>query len=63
MVGSGPVSLLMIRTWTEADADRPFRAQIRIATDVSSGTASTVNVADTDSVIEIVRAFLAGPSH
>jgi hypothetical protein len=48
----------MIRTWQEEGSDRPFRAQIRIVTDLSSGPTSTVNVADRDGVIEAVQGFL-----
>ena len=51
-------ALLVIRTWSEEGSDHPLRAQIRIATDVSSGFTSTVNVADPERVLEIVRAFL-----
>jgi hypothetical protein len=58
MVTTAPTALLMIRTWHEDGSDHPFRAQIRVATDISSGAASTVNVADPDAVVEIVRAFL-----
>jgi hypothetical protein len=58
----GPVApaVLIIRTWREAGSDDSFRAQIRVATDVSSGTSSTINVADRDRVLAIVRAFLHG---
>lgn len=55
-----PPSLLIVRTWREDGSDRPFRAQIRIAMDVSSGLAATVSVADPDHAMAIVRAFLRG---
>jgi hypothetical protein len=55
-----PPSLLIVRTWREDAADRPFRAQIRIAMDVSSGSTETVTVADPDRALAIVRAFLTG---
>ena len=55
-----PPSLLIVRTWREDGADRPFRAQIRIAMDVSSGSTETVTVADPDRALAIVRAFLTG---
>jgi len=58
MVESAQTSLLLIRTWREQGSERSFRAQIRIATDLSSGFASTLNVADPERVIETVRAFL-----
>jgi len=55
-----PPSLLIFRTWREDGSDRPFRAQIRIAMDVSSGSAAIVNVADPDRALAIIRAFLTG---
>ena len=56
-----PTALLMIRTWREDEAERPFRAQIHVSTDLSAGLAPTINVADPDRVLEIVRTFLEGP--
>jgi hypothetical protein len=56
----GKSSLVIIRTWREDGSDRSFRAQIRVAMDVSSGSSSTVHVADPDAVLEAVRAFLQG---
>ena len=53
-------SLLILRTWREDGSDRSFRAQIRVAMDVSSGSSSTVHVADPDAVLKAVRAFLQG---
>ncbi|HSL10704.1 MAG TPA: hypothetical protein VLA82_05265 [Actinomycetota bacterium] len=53
-------SVLIIRTWREDGSDRSFRAQIRVATDVSSGSSSTVHVADPDAALEVVRGFLHG---
>jgi hypothetical protein len=58
MTKTAPAALLMIRTWEEDGSDPSFRAQIRVATDLSSGFASTINVTDHDRVVEIVRAFL-----
>jgi hypothetical protein len=52
------MALLTIRAWREEGSDDPLRAQIRIATDVSSGFGSTLNVAHTESVVDVVRAFL-----
>jgi hypothetical protein len=53
-------SLMIIRTWREDGSDRSFRAQIRVAPDASSGSSSTMHVADPDAVVEVVRAFLRG---
>jgi hypothetical protein len=53
-------SLMIIRTWREDGSDRSFRAQIRVATDASTGSSSTMHVADPDAVVEVVRAFLRG---
>ena len=54
------MALLMIRTWEEEGSEPAFRAQIRIATERSSGFASTQNTADPEQVIVMVRAFLEG---
>ena len=51
---------MILRTWREDGSDRSFRAQIRVAMDVASGSSSTVHVADPDAVVEIVRMFLRG---
>ncbi len=59
-------ALLIIKTWREDRSDGSFRAHIRIAADISSGAASTINVADPDRVVDVVRAFLDGepiPDH
>ena len=53
-------ALLIIRTWREDGSDASFRAQIRVATDVSSGSSSVFHLADADAVLELVRAFLRG---
>ena len=53
-------ALLIIRTWREDGTDRSFRAQIRMTADTSSGSTTTVNVADPDRVVDVVRAFLNG---
>ena len=56
--------LLIIRTWREDGSDSPLRAEIRITDDVSSGSASSVTVAEMERALEIVRVFLqpwAGP--
>ena len=55
-------ALLIIRTWREDASDRFFRAQVRVVADVSSGSSSTMNLADPDEVLEVVRAFLRGES-
>ena len=54
------MALLMIRTWREEGSELPFRAQVRTATDRSSGFVSTVNVAGREQVVELVRTFLGG---
>jgi hypothetical protein len=53
-------SVLIIRTWREDGSDRSFRAQIRLAIDVSTGSSSTIHLADPDAVVEVVRAFVRG---
>ena len=55
-----PPALLIIRTWREDGSAQSFRAQIRIAADNSSGSASTINVAYPERVLDVVRAFLDG---
>jgi hypothetical protein len=58
MVDESRTRLLILRTWREEGSDDPLRAQIRIANDVSSRSAATVNVADISAALEIVREFL-----
>jgi hypothetical protein len=60
MASEAPTALLIIRTWREEGSARPFRAQVRIANDVSSGYSSTVTVTDPSRVLEEVRVFLKG---
>ncbi len=50
--------LLIIRTWREDGSDSPLRAEVRITHDVSSGSASSVTVAEVEGVLEIVQRFL-----
>jgi hypothetical protein len=58
MLDTTTTALLTIRAWCEEGSEHPLRAQIRIATDVSSGFRSTLTVADTEAAVEAVRAFL-----
>jgi hypothetical protein len=53
-----PVALLTIRAWCEEGSDRPLRAEIRLTEDVSAGFQHHLTVAHTESVFEVVRAFL-----
>jgi hypothetical protein len=53
-----PVALLMVRAWREDGSDNPLRAEIRLTNDVSSGFQHQLTVADTEKVVEAVRAFL-----
>jgi hypothetical protein len=57
MADRTPTGLLIIRTWREEGSDAPFRAQIRVIDDDSSGD-FPVNVVELDDVISVVRAFL-----
>jgi hypothetical protein len=58
MQATTTTALLTIRAWCEEGSENPFRAQIRIATDVSSGFGPTMTVAFTESVMDAVRGFL-----
>jgi len=53
-----PVGLLTIRAWCEDRSDDPLRAEIRLTNDVSSGFQRQLTVAQTEKVVEAVRAFL-----
>jgi hypothetical protein len=52
------VALLTIRAWCEDRSDDPLRAEIRLTRDVSCGFQRQLTVAQTDKVLEAVRAFL-----
>jgi hypothetical protein len=58
MLATTTTALLTIRAWCEDGSQTPFRAQIRIATDVSSGFGPTLTLTDTESVVDAVRMFL-----
>jgi hypothetical protein len=58
MLATTTTALLTIRAWCEDGSESPFRAQIRIATDVSSGFGPTWTLTVTESVVDAVRAFL-----
>jgi hypothetical protein len=58
MLATTTTALLTIRAWCEDGSETPFRAQIRIATDVSSGFGPTLTLTVTESVVDAVRAFL-----
>ena len=58
MLATTTTALLTIRAWCEDGSQTPFRAQIRIATDVSSGFGPTLTLTETDSVLDAVRMFL-----
>ena len=58
MQATTTTALLTIRAWCEEGSESPFRAQIRIATDVSCGFGPTMHLAITESVMDAVRGFL-----
>jgi hypothetical protein len=51
-------AILIIRAWIEAGSSEPLRAHIASTTDVSAGIEHTVNLADADAVVELVRIWL-----
>jgi hypothetical protein len=51
-------AFLTIRAWCEEGSEHPLRAQVRLTRDVASGFQSTLTVADTERVMDAVRAFL-----
>ena len=51
--------LLIIRAWVEPGSSLPLRAQIRLTTDVSSGFEHSLTIAQTETVIEAVQAWLS----
>jgi len=52
--------LLIIRTYLETDSSSPLRAEVRLTNDVSAGIERTLTLADSDVVVELVRAWLDG---
>ena len=50
--------LLIIRAWVEQGSSKPLRAQIRLTTDVATGLASEVTLADVNAVAAAVEAWL-----
>jgi hypothetical protein len=54
----GNTGLLIIRAYSEADSASPLRAEIRLTRDVSAGIERTLNLADTDGVVQAVRTWL-----
>jgi hypothetical protein len=53
-----PVALLTIRAWCETGSDHPLRAEIRLTKDVACGFQHQLT-AQTESVVDAVRAFLS----
>jgi hypothetical protein len=54
----GNTGLLIIRAYSEADSASPLRAEIRLTRDVSAGIERTLNLADTEGVVQVVRTWL-----
>ncbi len=50
--------LLIIRAWVEQGSSKPLRAQIRLTTDVASGFASEMTLAEVEAVSAAVEAWL-----
>jgi hypothetical protein len=51
--------LLIIRAWVELGSSSPLRAHIRLTTDVSRGLERSLTVAQEETVVEAVRAWLS----
>ena len=54
----GNTGLLIIRAYSEANSSSPLRAEIRLTRDVSADIERTLNLADTESVVQAVRTWL-----
>ena len=54
-----PTALLVIRVWRETESAFPLRAEIRMTHDVSIGFERTINAADIDTVLRLVREWLS----
>jgi hypothetical protein len=50
--------LLIIRAWAEPGSSSPLRVQIRLTTDVSLGVERSETTSESDTVVEVVRAWL-----
>ncbi len=55
---TSPVSLLLLRVWSEPDSSAPLRVDVRQTTDLSTGFRRTTTLTDIDAVLATVRRFL-----
>jgi hypothetical protein len=53
-----PVGVLILRIWLEQGSPRPFRADIRVTTDVGFVPSASLHLAEPGEVIDAVRDFL-----
>ncbi len=57
-MAAGNTGLLIIRAYSEAKSSSPLRAEIHFTRDVSAGIERTLNLADTEGVVQAVRTWL-----
>ena len=53
-----PISLMLLRVWSEHGSAEPLRVDVRQTTDVSTGFRRTTTLTDVDAVLAVVRGFL-----
>jgi hypothetical protein len=53
-----PVGVLILRVWLERGSATPFRADLRLTTDVGFGPSVSLYLAEPGEVIDAVREFL-----
>jgi hypothetical protein len=53
-----PISLMLLRVWSEPDSAAPLRVDVRQTSDLSTGFRRTTTLADVDAVLATVRSFL-----
>ena len=58
-----PISLMLLRVWSEPDSAAPLRVDVRQTSDLSTGFRRTMTLTDVDAVLATVRGFLEeGPT-
>lgn len=60
---TSPISLMLLRVWSEPGSAAPLRVDVRHTSDLSTGFRRTTTLTDVDAVLATVRRFLEeGPN-
>ena len=60
VIDTHQIGLFIVRAWYEPGSTSPFRAQVRITSDISRGLERTLSFSDPQSVQKAIAAWLAG---